>query len=74
MNEKVIDVLKYFVLTFFSLELMYYVAKSSFNLPIVLLITVCFTVLYTLDKYKVLKKIFSSQNSSSNSVKKDQSM
>lgn len=70
MNEKVIDVLKYFFLTFASLELMYYIAKSSFNLPIVLLVTICFTILYTLDKYKVLRKILLSQHS----INKDHSM
>lgn len=75
MNEKVIDILKYFLLTFASLELMYYVAKSSFNLPIVLLIAVGFTVLYTMDKYKVLQKFLSQrQNLDKKPINKNQSM
>ena len=75
MNDKIIDVLKYFFLTFFSLALMYYIAKSSLNLGLVLLISAAFTILYALDKFKVLGKLFSpSKNIGSENLNKDQSM
>jgi len=75
MNDKIIDVLKYFFLTFFSLALMYYIAKSSFNLGLVLLISVAFTILYALDKFKVLGKLlFPSKKIGSENLNKDQSM
>lgn len=75
MNEKTTDILKYFFLTFFSLEIMYYIARSTFNLGLVLLVSIIFTVLYTLDKFKVFGKLLSSNKSiASDNVKKDQAM
>ncbi|HYF84480.1 MAG TPA: hypothetical protein VEB00_15805 [Clostridia bacterium] len=75
MNDKIIDVLKYFFLTFFSLGLMYYIARSSLNLGLVLLVSIAFTVLYALDKFKVLGKLFFPEKSiTSQNTKKDQAM
>jgi len=75
MNEKTIDILKYFLLTFVSLEIMYYVARSSLNIGLVLLVSVIFTALYALDKFKVFGRLFSSAKSPSpDSMKKDQAM
>ncbi|MGE5630329.1 MAG: hypothetical protein ACM3TR_04435 [Caulobacteraceae bacterium] len=75
MNEKTVDILKYFFLTFVSLELMYFIAKSRLNLLLVLLVSVAFAILYALDKYKVLIKLFSVQQKiNENAVKKDQVM
>lgn len=75
MNVKIIDVLKYFFLTFFSLALMYYIARSSLNIGLVLLVSIAFTILYALDKFKVLGKLlFPQKNIASENVKKDQAM
>ncbi len=75
MNDKKIDVVKYFFLTFFSLEIMYYIARSSLNFGLVLLVSAAFTFLYALDKFKVLGKLFPPHKSTaSENIKKDQAM
>ncbi|MHB1394780.1 MAG: hypothetical protein ACYCYE_17290 [Clostridia bacterium] len=75
MNDKRIDVVKYFFLTFLSLEIMYYIARSSLNFELVLLVSIAFTFLYALDKFKVLSKLFSPHKSApSETVKKDQAL
>lgn len=75
MDERIIDILKYFFLTFVSLGLMYYIARSSLNLALILLISLAFTILYTLDKFKVLGKVlFHPKSDISDNTKKDQPM
>jgi hypothetical protein len=75
MNDKIIDVLKYFFLTFFSLGLMYYIARSNLNLGLILLVSIAFTILYALDKFKVIGKIFFPlKGTTSDNIKKDQAM
>lgn len=73
MNDKKIDVVKYFFLTFFSLEIMYYIARSSLNFGLVLLVSIAFTFLYALDKFNILGKLFFPQKSlPSENINKDQ--
>lgn len=75
MNEKTVDILKYFFLTFISLEIMYYIARSSLNIGLVLLISVIFTCLYALDKFRILGRLLSPNKSiASDNVKKDQAL
>lgn len=63
MNEKLLDIVKYFCLTFVSLEIMYYIARSSLNFVLVLLVSLVFTFFYSLDKFKVIGRLFSGSSS-----------
>lgn len=63
MNEKVLDIAKYFCLTFVSLEIMYYIARSRLNFGLVLLVSLVFTILYSLDRFKVIGMLFSGSRS-----------
>lgn len=58
MNNKLYDVLKYTFLTFLSLEVIYFIAKSSFNFPLVAALTLLFTILYVINKFSLIRKIF----------------
>jgi hypothetical protein len=75
MNDKILDIGKYFCLTFVSLEIMYYIAKSRLNLGLVLLVSLIFTILYSLDKFKVLGMFLSrSRSTPTDKNNKNQSM
>ena len=75
MNEKMVDILKYFFLTFVSLEIMYYIARSSLNIGLVLLISIIFTVLYSLDKFRLFGRPFSrNKGITADKTKKEQAM
>jgi hypothetical protein len=75
MNDKMLDIGKYFCLTFISLEIMYYIARSRLNLGLVLMVSLIFTILYSLDKLKVSGMFFSgSRSTPTDKSNKNQSM
>lgn len=69
------EIIKYFFLIFLSTEITYYIAKGRPNLFLVLGVTVLFTLLFALDKYKLFGGItFRPRKIDGKSPKKDQAM
>lgn len=69
------EIIKYFFLIFLSTEVTYYIAKGRLNLFLVLGVTVFFTILFALDKYKLFGGIaFYPRKIDNKTAKKDQAM